>query len=668
MADKSKKILYTVEINDKGKIKIDNLTKGFVNASNAVKNLNKDLMQQGQIMQQNTRTNQNMIDKTGLAGATLVEFGRTISDANYGIRGIANNLSQLSTLFITLVSTSGGFKGALTALGNVFRGPIGLILLFQTAITLLERFSMNSKKVEDGLEKIKIKSEQTRQELEGYFTVLSDFNLSQERRLNLESQLIKKLPDIDKLNTKSKEGIDQLRESIELYIRQQEIRAEIDLLVEQNAEGFIEDRKRRAVLEQLRLEEDQKKQVEIIKKNTSLFDRLAIEAMGADGKGLIARIIEGDRYDTTDLRKGFEEFVNQEGSGVAAARKRIAELTAELIEYQKQLKGRKGDKNKFVREQLEALDPFFTKFFFDIDKSGKVTAKSIVESLSEVTNIYGDINKIAGEGVEELSQLGEDFNDLQKRNEESLKNGLNFIKQQAKDITGLFKASQQSLKFVGDTILSYHDARMEALKRERDYVLQSGQLTGAAQKKAIEDIERREIKAQERKIKAERDLFTIKQSLLIAEEIMKIKADFAERKRMFEQQTVYFINAQGRIVAKAAESTADATFSIGEFARQLGPIGIATYAVTIGGLIASIMSARKKAQASLSSLGAPSLGGGGGGGGIEAPDFNVVGASPESQLAQSVLGQQQKPLRAFVVHKDIKTADELDRNTAKSLG
>ena len=71
--------------------------------------------------------------------------------------------------------------------------------------------------------------------------------------------MIKKLPDIDKLNTKSKEGIDQLRESIELYIRQQEIRAEIDLLVEQNAEGFIEDRKRRAVLEQLRLEEDQKK-------------------------------------------------------------------------------------------------------------------------------------------------------------------------------------------------------------------------------------------------------------------------------------------------------------------------------------------------------------------------------------------------------------------------
>lgn len=142
---------------------------------------------------------------------------------------------------------------------------------------------------------------------------------------------------------------------------------------------------------------------------------------------------------------------------------------------------------------------------------------------------------------------------------------------------------------------------------------------------------------------------------------MKIKADFAERKRMFDQQTIYFVNAQGRIVAKAAESTADASFSIGEFVRQLGPLGIAAYALTIGGLIASIVSARKKAQASLSALGAPS-GSGGGGIGLEAPDFNVVGASPESQLAQSVSAQQQKPLRAFIVHKDIKNANELERN------
>ena len=64
------------------------------------------------------------MNKSGLAGATLVELGRTISDMPYGIRGVANNLSQLSTLFVTLISTSGGFKDALTVLKQTLgKGP-----------------------------------------------------------------------------------------------------------------------------------------------------------------------------------------------------------------------------------------------------------------------------------------------------------------------------------------------------------------------------------------------------------------------------------------------------------------------------------------------------------------------------------------------------------------
>jgi hypothetical protein len=51
-------------------------------------------------------------------------------------------------------------------------------------------------------------------------------------------------------------------------------------------------------------------------------------------------------------------------------------------------------------------------------------------------------------------------------------------------------------------------------------------------------------------------------------------------------------------------------------------------------------------------------GGGGDGTNVEAPDFNVVGASPESQLAQSVSLQQGKPIRSFVVLKDIEDATD----------
>ena len=41
-----------------------------------------------------TLVTQQQTDKTGLASATLVEFSRGVQDANYGFRGVANNLSQ----------------------------------------------------------------------------------------------------------------------------------------------------------------------------------------------------------------------------------------------------------------------------------------------------------------------------------------------------------------------------------------------------------------------------------------------------------------------------------------------------------------------------------------------------------------------------------------------
>ena len=72
--------------------------------------------------------------------------------------------------------------------------------------------------------------------------------------------------------------------------------------------------------------------------------------------------------------------------------------------------------------------------------------------------------------------------------------------------------------------------------------------------------------------------------------------------------------------------------------------------------------ARQKYQSSLGAGGGGTGGASGGGLQIQAPDFNVVGASQTSQLAQAVTTQQEKPVKAFVVGKDISTQQELDRN------
>jgi len=128
-------------------------------------------------------------------------------------------------------------------------------------------------------------------------------------------------------------------------------------------------------------------------------------------------------------------------------------------------------------------------------------------------------------------------------------------------------------------------------------------------------------------------------------------------------------NAITDLNIKAADSGGAAVMSIGEFMRQLGPLGIAAYAVSIGAVIAAIISAKNKAKQQMAALAGATAGVSSSGGGqgsapsIQAPSFNVVGATQTSQLAQTIAGAEEQPLRAYVVASDISTAQELERST-----
>ena len=125
----------TIIIDVKGKeakIQVDGVQKSF-------KELNHELnrMQQGA---------QGASAATGAASATVLELGRAVSDSNYGIRGMANNLSQLATNFIYTTKQAGTLLGGLKNIGQALMGPLGIILLFQGAIAMLERWSMTTEK------------------------------------------------------------------------------------------------------------------------------------------------------------------------------------------------------------------------------------------------------------------------------------------------------------------------------------------------------------------------------------------------------------------------------------------------------------------------------------------------------------------------------------------
>ncbi len=126
-------------------------------------------------------------------------------------------------------------------------------------------------------------------------------------------------------------------------------------------------------------------------------------------------------------------------------------------------------------------------------------------------------------------------------------------------------------------------------------------------------------------------------------------------------------------VGKAA-AVANATISTYESAVSsynslagipyVGPIlGAAAAAAAINSgkqTISKILSTKTPGNKGVS--GGPSISGGVPQTESQAPSFNVIGATGTSQLAESIAGQTQEPVKAYVVSNDVTSAQSLDRN------
>ena len=134
-------------------------------------------------------------------------------------------------------------------------------------------------------------------------------------------------------------------------------------------------------------------------------------------------------------------------------------------------------------------------------------------------------------------------------------------------------------------------------------------------------------------------------------------------------QIASVIVSQAAAIAKIVSNTAAAN---ARALVELGPIAGAAAGVrnniAAGISIASSIAAGAQAIQQIKSVKADatatqSAGATGGGGALPSPPaFNVVGATGQSQLATAIAGQQQQPVKAFVVSGDVTTAQELDRN------
>ena len=121
------------------------------------------------------------------------------------------------------------------------------------------------------------------------------------------------------------------------------------------------------------------------------------------------------------------------------------------------------------------------------------------------------------------------------------------------------------------------------------------------------------------------------------------------------------------INTQAANSAAALKYALLPGGQALAAAEIAANKIGAGIGIAANLVATSKA---LSALGGGGSAGGGsqgtGGSAPTPPQFNIVGQSGTNQLAQTIAGQQNKPIEAFVVSSAVSTSQALDRNRVKT--
>lgn len=152
MADQ--RVRYIIEFDTKtGQGQIQNLEGQIIKTANSAKQLSSQL---GTVV---TGTNgkgglDQLKNASGGATSSILELGRVIQDAPYGIRGMANNITQLASSIVFTTKAAGGFRGALTALGRAFMGPGGILIGISLVVSILDDLYGANKKAEGSIDDV----------------------------------------------------------------------------------------------------------------------------------------------------------------------------------------------------------------------------------------------------------------------------------------------------------------------------------------------------------------------------------------------------------------------------------------------------------------------------------------------------------------------------------
>ena len=672
--------------------------------------------------------------QSGLNNAILLETGRLASDASFGFTAIANNLSQVVTLFSSFAKTNGGVIASFKELGKSLLGTGGLLIGIQLLISfgpklvkLLENTSARAVDLKNAFKDAGKEVQETAGRFQTYIARLQDSNTSQKEQEKVVKLLNKEFPDYIKQINKAGVSIEDVKNQTEEATKQ-------NLLYEESIRRIARSKAaQKAIEEEAAAEIQSTLNVERIlretynmtlaeaKKATKLYNEelkngTTIMAGGIGSTTMtnsainrqsenIKVLVNNLKLETDQRKKNIqilEDYVILGNKGIDG-KPRERDFKQQLLNLDKLeesyrqksidqtllTEDEKIDiQEKFAKKELKIrLDQFNKRQKLRLDEfleskasdDEKLQAqKDYNESIALAQQEHDDVmieleasfetkrSKLERKRTERSAAETQKARDTQRQVEEQALEDLRTFDEEANTL--FFEANANFIQRLLDRQIAIIDNEHATADQVASARKEQFDLLGQLRQNDLDQ----EIAAIEAKkaINLEYTGF--------AESIGSTLSNLAGQNEGLAKAALVIEKgaAIAKVIVTAQTSIAAKTASANSVAAFLPPFGNPNPAYFLAQAEAKKSNLRTKIGAGLSIAnilstmigkkgGAKDTSGGSDGGTtrtIQAPDFNVVGASQTSQLAQTVAGEQAKPVRAFVVGKDISTQQEMDRN------
>ena len=655
-----------------------------------------------------TKSLNSQSDATGSATAATMELSRIVSDAPYGIRGMANNITQLVSQLGSAATKAGGLSAALKLMWKSMMGPLGVVFAITAVVSTLDYFYGAQTKAKDA-------TKEHNDELERQAGLMQNLQAIQDLLSSSISSVSLDFMDAFKA------GVDSLTDKDLLRVLERDIKGITSAFnklpkEEQNIEGIeILVRKRRELIEEQITEKKIKEELIELEKKYSYYRLLSNDATG----------------------KRLKEDIESKQRELLATQKSIIDIE-DVFKETKEKKSTRSSSNK--------ISPFKTPEELEIDITNNLSA---IDKLSRETEIQNLKNKEAEElslakTEEDKIRIKQDYasknleieieyelkainlkanlekTDARSKQEEyvrGLDNKLEAYKDSLRDEKGaLSDASKKAISLATTESEAKKNASKEELKLavfgiEKEYAklfpffIQLADARRNAlgvkggddeEKKKIEGVgfyidkykelasslgdflqaeSDRELTIEQNKTNA---LNTELNNRLLNENLSKdqrasIQNQIAQndeklrKKQELTQRKAFNVTKAFQLAMAIADGASSVLKAYGSQLIIGDPSSVAraTVAARMAGAVALLniaTIARTKFQSSAPSSPAnASIGGGNvGSSGRAEPSFNIVGRSNDNILLSAIQSQFDQPLRAYVVARDVTNQQQLD--------